>query len=372
MSRDDFGEPVGSSPLARGLLSGDAPMSWPVRIIPARAGFTRRIRPGCPQPRDHPRSRGVYSSKLRSAWTRMGSSPLARGLRAHAAGLIVDTRIIPARAGFTRRCRRPGPRRRDHPRSRGVYAAKTIQKSSNSGSSPLARGLPSAPGLDPRARRIIPARAGFTAGSLPALTHYEDHPRSRGVYGFVFRGFVSPRGSSPLARGLLEVEVEHRTHLRIIPARAGFTGLCSRRLLDRGDHPRSRGVYTAPPGSSPTGGGSSPLARGLPRRGGGGELRVRIIPARAGFTLVHGVPFRVGGDHPRSRGVYLLPSVIGWSAPGSSPLARGLRIVAVAPLGAGGIIPARAGFTRRRSWPRRPRTDHPRSRGVYGNPSPIT
>ena len=50
-----------------------------------------------------------------------------------------------------------------------------------------------------------------------------DHPRSRGVYcgkEFVTRG---NGGSSPLARGLLPGEINVHANVRIIPARAGFT-----------------------------------------------------------------------------------------------------------------------------------------------------
>ena len=71
--------------------------------------------------------------------------------------------------------------------------------------------------------------------------------------------------------------------------------------------------------------GSSPLARGLPRR------------ARA--------PRRPCGDHPRSRGVYPEQVSYGGLTEGSSPLARGLR-----------------GSDREGGWVN---VDHPRSRGVY-------
>ena len=50
--------------------------------------------------------------------------------------------------------------------------------------------------------------------------------------------------------------------------------------------------------------GSSPLARGLLRVSKNVVPRVRIIPARAGFTPGGGVHFTEAGDHPRSRGVY--------------------------------------------------------------------
>ena len=133
------------------------------------------------------------------------------------------------------------------------------------------------------------------------------------------------RGSSPLARGL--------------PRRGD--GGDGQQL----DHPRSRGVYSSWFTVMPSASGSSPLARGLPARphdhvhGGG------IIPARAGFTLAGLVDPRLGEDHPRSRGVYP-----GWRGveihyAGSSPLARGLPTQTISDLKA--------------------HKDHPRSRGVY-------
>ena len=71
----------------------------------------------------------------------------------------------------------------------------------------------------------------------------------------------------------------------------------------------------------------------------------RIIPARAGFTLLSIAPCREVG--------------------GSSPLARGLQGgVAVGQVG-DGIIPARAGFTEIPTHAGTVKRDHPRSRGVY-------
>ena len=76
-----------------------------------------------------------------------------------------------------------------------------------------------------------------------------------------------------------------------------------------------------------------------------GQSRVRIIPARAGFTTGN----RWGGvrkqDHPRSRGVYHCWNQAGAHPAGSSPLARGL-------LGPAVVSPGLF-------------VDHPRSRGVY-------
>ena len=157
--------------------------------------------------RDHPRSRGVYAGSSRPGSSGTGSSPLARGLRRIAPETVTDGGIIPARAGFTRKpCRRRAGAP-DHPRSRGVYPTTTCTPVMTLGSSPLARGLLRIPIGDDVARRIIPARAGFTAVEMRRLAPESDHPRSRGVYGYPQNSRVPGVGSSPLARGL---------HLRIL------------------------------------------------------------------------------------------------------------------------------------------------------------
>ena len=376
----------GSSPLARGLLdAGRAPVGRP-GIIPARAGFTPGLRVGGRRVRDHPRSRGVYLHRARGPVVGHGSSPLARGLRtAQAArapgpGIIparagftalcvrgprppgegssplarglqeiavnaaVTTRIIPARAGFTVGGRRRPLRAGDHPRSRGVYWVRWVPAREARGSSPLARGLPTSGGTGSTTAGIIPARAGFTRLGLRRLDRRRDHPRSRGVYASssgtgassgdhprsrgVYRHRASRRsrssGSSPLARGLPPDGAHPSPHLRIIPARAGFTGSGCAATPSPPDHPRSRGVYFARGSAKKWPLGSSPLARGLRARRPHLPVRLRIIPARAGFTLLrHRVDVRVP-DHPRSRGVYWWTPPPGSPGSGSSPLARGL------------------------------------------------
>ena len=396
----------GSSPLARGLPRLHPGIGGDARIIPARAGFTRsRARaPICPQ--DHPRSRGVY---VIVQWFReqdAGSSPLARGLPRPARPASCMTGIIPARAGFTRARRLAGHGREDHPRSRGVYPTGRIRRPRMSGSSPLARGLPSTTTAAHASRRIIPARAGFTLDDDGSACIEADHPRSRGVYTGSPPTSTATGGSSPLARGLPPGGSRHHATRRIIPARAGFTTAPGCRSPRAWDHPRSRGVYPARPGCQSPGGGSSPLARGLrrehrrpsketriiparagfttrrrprsPRRGGSSPLARgllqpvlsavwtgRIIPARAGFTAAGPLRSMDREDHPRSRGVYSSDREAGTLPRGSSPLARGLLIATLGEAIDVRIIPARAGFTGRRGRRRRPCRDHPRSRGVY-------
>ena len=72
-------------------------------IIPARAGFTDLTAGEPASPEDHPRSRGVYPALMSRCATARGSSSLARGLLTGESGTLVMTRIIPARAGFTKR-----------------------------------------------------------------------------------------------------------------------------------------------------------------------------------------------------------------------------------------------------------------------------
>ena len=172
-------------------------------IIPARAGFTPVENPVENFLADHPRSRGVYFRANSARLPPSGSSPLARGLPPDDLSLTVRRRIIPARAGFTLHSGGQVFGEQDHPRSRGVYASHHHHMIIIMGSSPLARGLPPDMPRITGGPGIIPARAGFTMGRSDRSPPWPDHPRSRGVYKFVYK-----------VGGLC---------LWIIPARAGFT-----------------------------------------------------------------------------------------------------------------------------------------------------
>ena len=294
----------GSSPLARGLHPAGPGLLGAGGIIPARAGFTPCCGPTPTRSWDHPRSRGVYTGARVPVCPPTGSSPLARGLRERPWEPRGRPRIIPARAGFTRARRRGSCRRRDHPRSRGVYATGSSKPGGSAGSSPLARGLQGGPALCWAGTRIIPARAGFTSSRAHSPGSQRDHPRSRGVYvdsGHAHAGLVG-----------------------IIPARAGFTTRRGTGMPSTSDHPRSRGVYPACLASTRAMMGSSPLARGLRARRSGQPSSRGIIPARAGFTATVRAAGLSRRDHPRSRGVYKARPPYAGRALGSSPLARGL------------------------------------------------
>ena len=237
-------------------------------IIPARAGFTwSSTRPTRPST-DHPRSRGVYPCPESWVTPFPGSSPLARGLQIKERGGESFPRIIPARAGFTPTHKAWPTMAEDHPRSRGVYPPPLLRACDPVGSSPLARGLRLQRRVQARSRRIIPARAGFTALTISVVSAKEDHPRSRGVYWRRVAATGGQEGSSPLARGLPPIP--------------------RRRIPATPDHPRSRGVYTRLLEDMALARGSSPLARGLHPLIGQGGSHIRIIPARAGFTSATG------------------------------------------------------------------------------------
>ena len=295
-------------------------------IIPARAGFTIDTPARDAYRRDHPRSRGVYFTDRRCVWAGIGSSPLARGLLPDPVPGTVHIGIIPARAGFTHVHRHPQVAHPDHPRSRGVYGPWTRPQSTCSGSSPLARGLPTFVDGGDIWDGIIPARAGFTGSGIRRLWRRRWIIPARA--GFTYFPVTDVRwtsGSSPLARGLQFGGAQRRGGQGIIPARAGFTdGSACIEAFQR-DHPRSRGVYVRAWRMCSSVTGSSPLARGLHRRQWVSIMGARIIPARAGFTPPDRRRRGRLGDHPRSRGVY------------------GLFIgLYVSPRR---IIPARAGFT---------------------------
>ena len=152
------------------------------------------------------------------------------------------------------------------------------------GSSPLARGTFREQFKHHGGGRLIPAHAGNTSFSRLNVQPVEAHPHSRGEHcrgHHIGDGFG---GSSPLARGTLQRSPHRRRIRRLIPARAGNTVLRTQMRRRRPAHPRSRGEHTARLRPVAKGDGSSPLARGTRRVGYGRRETFRLIPARAGNT----------------------------------------------------------------------------------------
>ena len=91
------------------------------------------------------------------------------------------------------------------------------------GSSPLARGTPVKAGRWAFERRFIPAGAGNTTPAPTVRRSIPVHPRWRGEHGVAELEFTPGGGSSPLARGTLDVGLGQLVESRFIPAGAGNT-----------------------------------------------------------------------------------------------------------------------------------------------------
>ena len=199
---------------------------------------------------------------------------------------IPQRRIIPARAGQTRRPRPWPSTPPDHPRACGANITGGDGIDGHIGSSPRVRGKLVLLALPSRPIRIIPARAGQTwrrASSTPCPT---DHPRACGANNWRSTGKGPSYGASPRVRGKLtgSVKEDFSMNGRIIPARAGQTQAHRLRPYLHPDHPRACGANEAQDGSDDLVPGSSPRVRGKRARPATAHERRRIIPARAGQT----------------------------------------------------------------------------------------
>ena len=84
-----------------------------------------------------------------------------------------------------------------------------------------------------------------------------------------------------------------------------------------------------------------------------------------GLRMTPGLTTGTLADHPRACGVYKMSTLRPIPLLGSSPRVRGLLHDHQGALDEGGIIPARAGFTRSAYFCSCGLEDHPRACGVY-------
>ena len=218
----------------------------------------------------------------------------------------------------------------------------------------------------PAASGIIPACAGSTRPAPSAPPPGRDHPRMRGEHSLGFGGDCGTPGSSPHARGAPARRAPPRTAPGIIPACAGSTGTHERLKRLGEDHPRMRGEHHRGRRDAEPQVGSSPHARGA-RLLELGDLRVvGIIPACAGSTEILRRTNTGARDHPRMRGEHKGTGQITETKAGSSPHARGALSSRPERSPSARIIPAYAGSTGSGSGGWRRRRDHPRMRGEHG------
>ena len=152
-----------------------------VRIIPARAGQTDGRPPRGTYKADHPRACGANDGLTTLQLIECGSSPRVRGKLQFSDQPRWQDRIIPARAGQTPAARHPGEHHADHPRACGANQAAAIAVQHAVGSSPRVRGKLAGCRAGAVQHRIIPARAGQTAGWRRLAPNRPDHPRACGA-----------------------------------------------------------------------------------------------------------------------------------------------------------------------------------------------
>ncbi len=197
------------------------------------------------------------------------------------------------------------------------------------GSSPLARGALAQRVVPLTVTRLIPAGAGSTDWCAPGTEHRPAHPRWRGEHTMAFHAVVTTLGSSPLARGAPATKPDPKPTVGLIPAGAGSTMLGSPYSAVRGAHPRWRGEHDSGEAAKQAKEGSSPLARGARHTTQAVIGSERLIPAGAGSTGLRNARFLPHAAHPRWRGEHHSTPNLPAASAGSSPLARGARLVAL-------------------------------------------
>ena len=314
-------------------------------LIPARAGNTPKYGSPVHMHRAHPRSRGEHENYHSRRYRVQGSSPLARGTLRHLSRRGMVYGLIPARAGNTKISKSMEGKKGAHPRSRGEHHISVSSRCRFGGSSPLARGTLRAAREAAGVLGLIPARAGNTPVNAVVIAAYGAHPRSRGEHLYHYCRRCRHGGSSPLARGTRAPDRLAELRDGLIPARAGNTVEWVPAFCAVGAHPRSRGEHRPAAASARSFTGSSPLARGTREGREGLGLRVGLIPARAGNTRRKPHTAAPPGAHPRSRGEHAAQPGANDAPPGSSPLARGTPGLQRLRHVCRGLIPARAGNT---------------------------
>ena len=231
------------------------------------------------------------------------------------------------------------------------------------GSSPLTRGKPRTGATLDGIGGLIPAHAGKTRRGRGTACWRRAHPRSRGENSSDATPAKDSVGSSPLTRGKRGAEARPPGGHRLIPAHAGKTkveGLVG--VADLGSSPLTRGKRWHG-ASDRLGRGLIPAQRGKPRRDEAPSNRSGLIPAHAGKTSARGWPRCACAAHPRSRGENVAYARTQLRRRGSSPLTRGKPYRGRCGPSRGGLIPAHAGKTPSRRSCRALPGAHPRSRG---------
>ena len=212
-------------------------------------------------------------------------------------------------------------------------------------------------------RRLISGYAGRTPRTVPEGCGPWAHPRLSGEGAVRAVRISGESGSSPHARGGQPCAARARTGDRLIPACAGRAPRWKVPRFGGPAHPRMRGegvnildVFSRRSGSSPHARGGQVLPQPhIPSRG--------LIPACAGRASSPTFPPTLVAAHPRMRGEGAYLTLAASTKGGSSPHARGGRVVLGSAAASARLIPACAGRAAGSVKLRSGRSAHPRMRG---------
>ena len=225
----------------------------------------------------------------------------------------------------------------------GENVGATSKPRSISVSSPHGRGKPRNRLRRPWCVRFIPARAGKTTTKKRSTPIKTAHPRAGGENSSAAHRNAVHVGSSPRGRGKRASAKVTTSLSRLIPARAGKTRSRVLRMLRGWAHPRAGGEDDSLPGCTSGWEGSSPRGRG------------KKLPMSRAIASAAAHP-RAGGENFRSFNHVA-------NAPGSSPRGRGKHCVKLCICLIVRLIPARAGKTVLTTYRLLPIRAHPRAGG---------
>ena len=342
-----LGEYPGSSPRVRGKHGAVVVVLDAQRLIPARAGKTAPAWRAHLRRWAHPRACGENRAEAAARYCEWGSSPRVRGKLRQDGERGVLNGLIPARAGKTSKGSPTLSKRWAHPRACGENEQYLVLRALEEGSSPRVRGKHRRVVDRPARAGLIPARAGKTGPSSRTRLPGPAHPRACGENWALFPAPVASSGSSPRVRGKPAVGGDSTNAYRLIPARAGKTRHPHVWVMAGAAHPRACGENHRVPEVDQRRLGSSPRVRGKRPPGGPCVPRARLIPARAGKTPPRTGPGCGSRAHPRACGENTSPGCRRARGAGSSPRVRGKPQPRARGVGAGRLIPARAGKTRK-------------------------
>ena len=358
-------KPPGSSPPVRGAPRREDLFGASFGLIPARAGSTAYRWAFGLGVRAHPRPCGEHSNIKFGYVPYVGSSPPVRGAQPKGIADIRGHGLIPARAGSTLTCRGlPWPRRA-HPRPCGEHWEPVRGSGMRGGSSPPVRGALEALQANGEWVGLIPARAGSTLWIRCPVRRHGAHPRPCGEHTVWISRVAALPGSSPPVRGARVVGVVAGVRLGLIPARAGSTILLLIPSTLVRAHPRPCGEHKIFGREKLASKGSSPPVRGAPSTIFRCDSYIGLIPARAGSTVWFYLSPLLIRAHPRPCGEHTRLGGVSIGVTGSSPPVRGALAQFTCPTRSVGLIPARAGSTVDVSQEAAPAGAHPRPCGEH-------